>query len=576
MSARFNTLSFQIASSLAIVFGVGLLTLFIAGQNAIRITDDATFARQERLATRHLEAAISALPEQQRSATVWDAALENVEARDEKWLNDNLGTWMQDYFGHDENYVLSPAGTPVFAAIQGKVRPPRSYTARGPEIAPLVAQLRERMEEVSAGQDNPYEELAEVAVVRPIRFDDRVAIISIVPIVSDSGDILQAPGTENLHVAVRYVDAQLAEAIGLPIELGEVGFEDTAPTGARAGIPVTGPSGEALAWLTWKPERPGMNLFFQMLPPMLGVGLASGVLLLWIVQRLLRVSGRLQASEAQALKDIAALKEAREAAKAADQAKMNFMSVVSHELRTPLTVILGYARLGKNLRMMPASKRLGDALLREPVDAALVEKTSDELLDFAQTGMEKIERSGEHLLFLVNQLLDFAKMETGRLEVEPEICNAEEVLEPVIDQMRILTDQKGLVLETRTSACLMVADVLRTRQILINLLGNAIKFTDRGKVSVAVTETDHEIRVDVSDTGIGIQDHELKNIFEAFHQTDPSSSRSAGGTGLGLSLARELAELEGGSITVRSEVGVGSTFTLSLPRPTSAVLEKAA
>ncbi|MCR8827871.1 sensor histidine kinase [Pseudosulfitobacter koreensis] len=190
--------------------------------------------------------------------------------------------------------------------------------------------------------------------------------------------------------------------------------------------------------------------------------------------------------------------------------------------------------------------------------------------------MEKIERSGEHLLFLVNQLLDYAKMETGRLEVDPEICDVREVLEPVVEQMRVLTEQKDLQLEMRIPPCLMLADVTRTRQILINLMGNAIKFTDSGKVAVVVTETEDKVHIDVSDTGAGIEPGELEKIFEAFHQADLTLSRSAAGTGLGLSVAKELARLEGGTIRVRSEVGVGSTFTLSLPRETPPVLEKAA
>ncbi|WP_245754269.1 sensor histidine kinase [Loktanella salsilacus] len=292
-------------------------------------------------------------------------------------------------------------------------------------------------------------------------------------------------------------------------------------------------------------------------------------MLLWIVRHLLRVSGQLQTSEAQARRDIVALQQAREAAEVADRAKMNFMSVVSHELRTPLTVILGYARLGKNLRKMPPAQRLEEVSHLGQVDPALLQSSVEDVLRTATTGMEKIERSGEHLLFLVNELLDYAKMETGRLEVDPEICDVLEVLNPVVDQMRTLTDEKGLKLEATMAPCLMLADVTRTRQIVINLIGNAIKFTDAGKVSVVVNESEDKVHIEVSDTGTGIAPHELEKIFDAFHQADGSFSRSAAGTGLGLSVARELAHLEGGTISVRSEVGVGSTFTLSLQKSKS-------
>jgi len=576
MPASQNKLSLQIASALFIVFGAGLLSLILVGANAIRLGDATALAREERAASRNLAEAIAAIPQQQRSATVWDDAVENVAARDEKWMDENLGGWMQDYFGHHENYVLNHTGDALFASVSGKIRAPEAFSKRADFIAPLVAKLQDVMAKVSLGQDNPYEALAEVAVVTPLRFDDQVALVSVVPIISDSGNIRQLPGTEYLHVAVRYIDEPLAQEIGLPVELEDIGFNAASPTGELTGVPLKGPSGEAVSWLVWNPERPAADLFAKMLPMLLGVGLTGGIFLLLIVRRLLRVSRELEARELQALIDIQALKQARREAEAADRAKVNFMSIVSHELRTPLTVILGYARLGKNLSQMPSAKRLDALLQQHDIDATLVRGSVDELIQSGTTGMEKISRSGEHLLFLVNQLLDYAKMETGRLEVEPVVCDVKEVLEPVVDQMKILTEQKGLELEAAIPSCLMVADVTRTRQIIINLMGNAIKFTDSGKVSVVVTETEDKVHIDVRDTGAGIENHELEKIFEAFHQADLSSSRSAGGTGLGLSVARELARLEDGSIDVRSEVGVGSVFTLSLPRETSQTLKEAA
>ncbi|WP_373030460.1 ATP-binding protein [Sulfitobacter sp.] len=574
-SSRYQ-LSLQIVCSLTLVFGLSFLSLAFVGHRAITIADETAFAKQERFAAQNFATAIAAIPKQQRSATVWDDAVRNVTAGDVKWTDENLGVWMQEYFGHDENYILAPSGEPVFASVRGEIMQAGSYSIRADTIAPLVAELRETMADVSAGQNNPYEELAEVAVVTPLQFGNEVDIVSIVPIISDSGEMVQEPGTEFLHVAVRSVDAGLAQEIGLPIELENVSFVADRPSAPLAAIAVLGPSGDALAWLAWKPERPGTELLLQMLPVLLAVGLAISALLFWIVRNLLRVSSKLQASEAQARLDVTALKQAKEAAEAGDKAKMNFMSIVSHELRTPLTVILGYARLGKNLQKMPPALRLEELVQRQPISATPLKKGIDDLFQLYSSGMEKIERSGEHLLFLVNQLLDYAKMESGRLEVDPEICDVQKVIEPVVEQMRILTEQKELTLETTIDSCLILADITRTRQILINLMGNAIKFTDTGKISVFVTESEDEVHINVSDTGQGIEPHELEKIFEAFHQADLSASRSAAGTGLGLSVAQELARLEGGTISVTSEVGIGSTFTLSLPKDTSPVLEKAA
>ena len=237
-----NTLSLQIVGSLIFVFGLGSLSLYIVGQNAISLADENALARQERFAERNIAAAIEIIPEQQRSATVWDDAIKNVVARDEDWLDDNLGVWMQDYFGHNENYVLNQSNEPLFASVLGEIRPPEVYAVRAEVLAPLVDQLRAIMADVSMGQVNPYEALADVAVVTPLQFGSKVAIVSVVPIIADSSEVLQVPGTEALHVAVRYVDENLAQEIGMPIELEDVAFETAQPTGALAGIPVTGSS----------------------------------------------------------------------------------------------------------------------------------------------------------------------------------------------------------------------------------------------------------------------------------------------------------------------------------------------
>ena len=576
MSAKHNALSLQISVFLFAVFGAVLLGLIFVSYNAIKLTDGDALARQQRFAARSLDAAMASIPQQQRSATVWDDAVLNVAAVNQTWMDDNLGVWMQNYFGHHENYILDQANRPVFASVQGEVLTPRAYDTRAEIIAPLVVQMRQIMSDIRAQQDDPLEAMGEVAVVAPLRFNDEVSIVSLVPIISDSGELAQAPGSEALHIALRRVDSNFAQEIGQTIELEEVAFSPTPPVQPFAGTALIGPTGDSLAWLVWKPERPGMDLFVQTWPFLLLLGLVGSTILLWFTQRLLRVSRQLQDSETQARLDLAALEQAREAAKVADQAKMNFMSVVSHELRTPLTVILGYARLGKNLRQFPSARQLDERLLRQPVNVNLVKSSIDEVLAFATTGMEKIEKSGEHLLFLVNQLLDYAKMETGSLEMHPELCNVQEVLEPVVEQMRVLTEQKGLDLETQIIPCTMLADIIRTRQIVINLMGNAIKFTDSGKVSVIVTESDDKVHIAVSDTGIGIEPHELDKIFFAFHQTDLSFSRSAAGTGLGLTVARELAQRAGGNISVQSTVGHGSTFTLSLPKQASSSMVQAA
>lgn len=297
---RSASLSVQIVTSLLVLAGVGLLSLVLVGHNAISAGDEIAAARQERFAERHLAAQIAALPNEQRSSAIWDDAILRTAARDQDWMDNNLGLWMQDYFGHNESYVLDRENIPVYAAISAERASASRYEARAAIIAPLVAQLRAAMAEASEGLENPYEELAEVSVVAPLRFDDVTAIVSVVPIISDSGEVPQVSGTESVHVALQYIDAELAQRIGAPIELRDVAFGSAQPQDGHAGIAVTDPAGRDIAWLTWKPEQPGTALFARMLPVLLVAGLLGAFILWWIVRRLLWVSGQLQVSEAQA------------------------------------------------------------------------------------------------------------------------------------------------------------------------------------------------------------------------------------------------------------------------------------
>ncbi len=296
-----RSLSTQIVATLGLLLGIGLLTLIFVGYNAIRMADNDAVNRQERFAARSLVEEISALPKDQHNVTIWDDAILRTRARDADWMDGNLGSWMQGYFGHNETYILDSEGVPFFAAVLTERVPPDRYADRADFIARLVAQLRAAMAEASEGLDNPYEELAELSEVGAHQFDDVAAIVSVVPIISDTGDIVQTPGSESLHVTVRYLDEALAEQIGTPNELRDVAFGSARPEGANIGVPVTDAAGKEIAWLTWQPEYPGMTIFMQMLPALLASVLVSGCLLWWMLHRLLRVSEQLHVSEAHAL-----------------------------------------------------------------------------------------------------------------------------------------------------------------------------------------------------------------------------------------------------------------------------------
>jgi len=237
----------------------------------------------------------------------------------------------------------------------------------------------------------------------------------------------------------------------------------------------------------------------------------------------------------------------------ADRAKTDFLATMSHELRTPLNAIAGYAELLELGMRGPVTEQQREAIAR-------------------------IRRSEQHLLGIVNDILMFAKTETGRIPLKLENTTVTSVLgsvrflvEPLLAANEIRLTQEGCSEEIS-----VVADRDRLNQILVNLLSNAVKFSPRGgEVRILCEVKEHLVAINVEDDGHGIAADKLEEIFEPFVQLSSGLTRTAEGSGLGLAISRELARLMGGDVTVRSELGKGSTFTLTLPMsaPTPAVLE---
>lgn len=253
---------------------------------------------------------------------------------------------------------------------------------------------------------------------------------------------------------------------------------------------------------------------------------------------------RLNREIAQHKQTAAELTKAQEAAQSASLAKNEFLANVSHEIRTPMTAILGFTDV-----------LLGNVEQPEAVEAA-----------------RTIERNGAFLLEIIDDILDLSKIEAGKLKLEHRPCSPQQILNDVVELMRVRADAKGLCLEVAHEGPLpatIYTDPTRLRQILINLLGNAIKFTETGSVRVAVrlvdqTGAEPKLRFDVTDTGIGIRDDRLVHLFTPFTQGDSSMHRQYGGSGLGLAISKRLAEMLGGTITVSSQPGKGSTFTATV------------
>jgi signal transduction histidine kinase len=226
----------------------------------------------------------------------------------------------------------------------------------------------------------------------------------------------------------------------------------------------------------------------------------------------------------------------------ASQHKSQFLANMSHELRTPLNAVLGYTEL-------------------------ILDETFGDVPEPIRDSLERARNSGQHLLGLINDVLDLSKIEAGQLTLSLADYAMEEVTQAVATNVESLAAEKKLALRVSVPPDLPPGkgDSRRIAQVLLNLVGNALKFTEAGEVRVGVTVEDGAFVVSVADTGPGISEADQTKIFEEFQQADSSTTRKKGGTGLGLAIAKRIVEMHGGRIWVESSLGQGSTFRFTLP-----------
>jgi signal transduction histidine kinase len=226
----------------------------------------------------------------------------------------------------------------------------------------------------------------------------------------------------------------------------------------------------------------------------------------------------------------------------ANRHKSQFLANVNHELRTPVSAIIGYARL-------------------------VLRATEGQIPQLQRENLQDLLHNGERLLNQIDSLLEFSKIEAGKMEMHVEPVGVNEVIQGAVSTIETTLNgaHVRIIREIGSDLPVLNTDREKLRQILLNLLDNAAKFTDRGEIKIAASQQNGSLQFVVSDTGIGIPKEELNKIFEEFHRGDSSSNRNYRGTGLGLAIVKKFVNLLGGDVAVESEVGKGSVFTVTLP-----------
>ncbi len=515
-----------------VVIGLGavaLIAVMIAAMLAAASgIDAAARVREERLVANGLRLHAETVRRSLTPSDVWDEAVKHLDLKfDPAWARSFVGEDLWHTNGYQRIFVVDAIGRPEFAYEFGHNAAPGDFVAFAKATAPLIANVRVREATRAPFRPGDSTQPNAIDVSSFARVGPQIYLLTASLVQPDRTAGALPNARAPVLVIAEAVDREFLSSMRRRYLVGRLQLVPT--VGSAKGYATADLStmdGAMIGHLAWRPSSPISELFDNIGPAFalafLVLGSAAG-LLIWHERRRHRDLWR-------------AMREARQAS----DAKSAFLATISHEIRTPLNGVLGMVQAMEGESLAPIQQeRL--AIIRE---------------------------SGSALLEILSDALDISKIESGKLILEYVDFDLEALIRSARAAFTGLAESKGLVLEARVAPAaggLWRGDPMRTRQVVHNLISNAIKFTENGSVTLNVATTETGVIIAVADTGVGIDPDKIPGLFEKFVQADSSTTRQYGGAGLGLAICRELCAAMGGSITACSELGAGSTFTVDLP-----------
>ena len=509
--------------SIALVAGITLFTSRsqdrIATEESVHLTKSVLAAITRRLADQTLDYAY------------WNQTVNNLVTRvDLDWADKNIGIYMHKTFGISSSFVLDAGNRPVYAMIGGvrRVSDPLSMFQEG------LDKLLERARAASR-----------TAVPEPVtgfvKAGETVHIVSISLLAHKKKPIV----TDKVLIFTRALDPAALAKMSSNYKLEGLRMVALGEALQPAALPLTTAAGGRLGYLTWNPKTPGQDMLQWLIPFVVSVFLVFAAITYVFFRQTQLITTTLGNNLAEIQATQEALREAKETAEQASKTKSEFLASMSHELRTPLNSVIGFSSAMEEETFGP----LGHQNYQEYVGA--------------------IQDSGMHLLNLVNDILDIAKIEAGEMEFEETDVDVDEIFHDSAKIVAKSAENKNLVLDinVQENSPQIRGDSLRLKQILLNLMANAIKFTPpEGRVSISASiDSSNAMTWRVVDTGVGISRKDLSRIGKPFEQIRGAVAHTHAGTGLGLYLTKSLTEAHGGILQIESEVGRGTTVIVTFP-----------